>query len=533
MYKLILVDDESEVRSGIIKKIDWESIGFEVIGEAENGVEALEIIENNNPDLAIIDIEMPYMNGVELSKIIHKEYPALKVIILSGYDEFEYAQKAIRYNVIEYVLKPISASDLIELLSRTRDKLDDERNERNNLIRLKSDYMESLSIIKARFLNALILERHSIIDIEEKMQRYGMNLPAGELIVAVVKPDDYNQLNEKVVNTSEERELYAYSVFNTCKEICKESTYTVFQTHEGNTVIVIDNKKLNSQLNVLEEIRAVVEKSHINTVTIGLGEVVKDISLIKNSYQGAIMALNYQLLEGSNKILWINDLEPKRLERIVFDEIAESNLNNAIRSEDSAVLSNFLNEIFSNLQGLNISFENFKSYVNEMIIGLIKVARSYDIELKWLNEHKNIYKIVSEINNLSELEEIVYQLANELNTSILSSRKSSIKLIIEQAVEYINEYYNHEDISLDYVSQLLHISSAYLSRLFKKEKNITFINYLTEVRMNHAKKLIEDTNLKNFEVSEKVGYSEANYFSYSYKKFFGVSPSKYRKSLNK
>ena len=533
MYKILIVDDESEVRECIIKKIDWKSIEFEVIGEAENGVEALEIIGNENPDLAIIDIEMPYMNGIELAEIVVRDYPALKLIILSGYEEFEYAQKAIKLNVLEYVLKPISAFELIELLKKTKIKLDEEKNNKNDLIMLKAHYMDSLAIIKERFLNALILERHSVIDIEEKISRYGIKLPKKELVIAVVKPDDYNHSNEKVIYSSEESELYAYSIFKTCKEICKDYPCTIFQKNEGYTVLIIDFTTFNGDLNFLEEIRAIVEKNHINTVTIGLGEVVSDISCIKNSYQGAIMALNYQLLEGNNRILWIKDLEPKRLGSFIFDKVQELNLNNAIRSEDSVMIFSVLNEIFSDLQSMDILFEDFKSYVNEMILALIKIARSYDITLNWLNEHKNIYKIVNEINNLSELQNTVIKLANELNISILSSRKNSITTMIDKAVEYVNQNYSNKEISLEDVSQKLYISSAYFSRLFKKEKGITFINYLTDIRMNKAKELIEDTNYKNFEVAEVVGYSEANYFSYSYKKYFGISPSQYRKNMKK
>lgn len=525
MYKLIIVDDETEVRQGIIKKIDFEAVGFQCVGEAENGVEAIEIIEKENPDLAIIDIKMPYMDGIELAKYVHEKHSAMNLIILSGFDEFEFAQKAIRYNVLEYVLKPISSLEIVNLLQRAKQELDEERNQKRDLLKLKAHYMESLPIIRERFLNALVLEKHSIRDLENKLERYDINLGENNFLVAVVRPDEH------VVSDTEENELYAYAVYETIKDVCEPHNITVFHNHAGNTIAIIDVENTSNYMQVLEEIRAFIEKKHVHTVTIGLGELVQSKSDICDSYQGAMMSLNYQLLEGNNKVLWIRDLEPNRLEQLVFDVEIESELNQVIRSYDLEGIKQVLQKVFLELQAKKVNIRDLKLYITELLLSLLKISRNYDIELEWFKDHKDIFKALSYLNEFSDLEDIVLTQSLLLSNEIQATRKNTIKLLIEKAVVFIHEHFTDMAISLEVVADHLHLSQEYLSRQFKKEMQVTFIHYLTDVRLNKAKRLIEETNSKNFEVAEAVGYNEANYFSYSFKKYFGISPSQYRKSL--
>lgn len=521
MYKIIIVDDEKEVRQGMIQKVNFEDLGFSVVGEAENGVEALDIIEKENPDLALIDIKMPYMDGIELSEHIHNRFPALQVIILSGFDEFEFAQKAIRYNVMEYVVKPISSKELVKLLQRAKLQLDEEKRRKNDLMKIKSEYEEALPIIRERFLNALVLEKHTILDLEKKIVKFKIPLGKSNYIVAIVRPDEI---------TSSDEELYAYSIFETCREIIGTEPITCFHNHEGDTILIFDNRTTELYMHVLEEIRAVVEKKHIQTVTIGLGEQVLMITEISQSYKGAVQALNYRLLEGGNKILWIKDLEPNRLDVLAFEDIEEMFVG-LIRQYNIEGINSFVDNEFDTLLTKRVNITNLKMYVMEMIMSLYKLTRIYGIKHEWFVENHDLYKAVHNIDDFNDMKGLVHRLSVEISELIKSTRKNSIKVLIEKAVEYLNAHYVESDVSLESVAEELHISSEYLSRQFKKEMEITFIQYLMSLRLEEAKRLIEDTNLKNFEVAETVGYSEANYFSYAFKKYYGISPSSYRKSV--
>lgn len=189
MYKLILVDDEEEVRKGMLRKIDWAGYGFEIAGEAENGYEALTVAEKTPPDVVVTDIKMPFMDGIELSEALSKKYPTVKIIILTGFDEFEYAQKAINLNVVEYILKPIASKEFTELLDKVKKGLDEEIAQKENVEALRKHYEESLPILREKFLSSLITSRLTDAEFLEKNNSYATGINGDAYLVSVVSND--------------------------------------------------------------------------------------------------------------------------------------------------------------------------------------------------------------------------------------------------------------------------------------------------------------------------------------------------------
>ena len=168
LYRIILVDDEEEVRKSIIRKIDWTSVGFTVVGDAENGEEALEKIEGLEPDVVLTDIRMPYMDGLTLAERIRQKYPSMKIVISSGYDDFEYAKRAIKLNVTEYILKPVNVEELTAILKRIKTNLDEEIEQKRNVTLLRENYRKSLPILREQFLKDLIsrpMEKETVLDL--------------------------------------------------------------------------------------------------------------------------------------------------------------------------------------------------------------------------------------------------------------------------------------------------------------------------------------------------------------------------------
>ena len=171
LYRIILVDDEEEVRKSIIRKIDWTSVGFTVVGDAENGEEALEKIEGLEPDVVLTDIRMPYMDGLTLAERIRQKYPSMKIVIFSGYDDFEYAKRAIKLNVTEYILKPVNVEELTAILKRIKTNLDEEIEQKRNVTLLRENYRKSLPILREQFLKDLIsrpMEKETVLDLVEE-----------------------------------------------------------------------------------------------------------------------------------------------------------------------------------------------------------------------------------------------------------------------------------------------------------------------------------------------------------------------------
>lgn len=537
MYKLLLVDDEAEVRQGIISKIDWTKTGFEIAGEAENGLEALEIMEKINPDVAIIDIKMPFMDGMQLAKIISRDYPATKLMILSGFDEFDYAQKAIRYNVMEYILKPFGADELMDILERLKMVLDEEKLRNADLEKLRNEYMESLPILKERFLNALITERMGDKDTLERARRFNITLGEGNHVVAVVKHNLDQKENtlegSPSISPLEEKELHGYAVYETCERIGKTHDSIAFMRTGGETVMIlpVPSKDIKSAFSVLEEIRMVIEKTHPMTVTIGVGEIVDSLESLPDSYKSALGALEHQLVEGSNRLLWINDLLPKDHGQLTFSEDMDREIRTVIRAGSETEIESVIHKHFQVMRDEEISYLDCRLFINEMLTSLLRIARSHNLNLTDLvEEGENIFALMKELSVLDNIEAWFVKTCLILNQNIMENRMSGIQRMVETAKEHVKSHYHDSDLNLDTISQMLHISPSYFSRMFKKESGMTFIQFLTEVRMEKAMEYILETDLKNFEIAEKIGYAEANYFSYSFKKFYGQSPTAMRKN---
>ncbi len=536
MYKLLLVDDEAEVRRGIISKIDWSKTGFEIAGEAENGLEALEVMERINPDVAIIDIKMPFMDGMQLAEVISRDYPATKLMILSGFDEFDYAQKAIRYNVMEYILKPFGADELMTILERLKEVLDEEKMRNADLEKLRNDYMESLPILKERFLNALITDVMDTDEIMEKARRFNITLPNGPSVVAIVKHNlDQSsiEISEDAMSPFEEKELHGYAVYETCERIGSAQGCISFMRAGGETVMIIpldEDGDIKQAFLILEEIRMVIEKTHPMTVTIGIGEYAGDLVSLHMSHEGAETALEHQLVEGSNRLLWISDLLPKDHGQYTFTEEMDRELRTTIRAGSREDIENVIKRHFTTMRDEEISYLDCRLFINEMLTALFRIARSHNLNLVDLVEEDNLFILMKELEVLEKTEQWFLETCTRLNHHILENRMSGIQRMVESAKMHVRTQFHDSDLNLDTISQMLHISPSYFSRMFKKESGMTFIQYLTEIRMEKAMEYILETDLKNFEIAEKIGYAEANYFSYSFKKFYGQSPTAMRKN---
>lgn len=536
MYKLLLVDDEAEVRRGIISKIDWSKTGFEIAGEAENGLEALEVMERINPDVAIIDIKMPFMDGMQLAEVFSRDYPATKLMILSGFDEFDYAQKAIRYNVMEYILKPFGADELMTILERLKDVLDEEKMRNADLEKLRNDYMESLPILKERFLNALITDVMDTDEIMEKARRFNITLPDGPSVVAIVKHNlDQSSIEKtgEAMSPFEEKELHGYAVYETCERIGSAQGCVSFMRAGGETVMIIpldEDGDIKHAFLILEEIRMVIEKTHPMTVTIGIGEYARDLVSLHMSHEGAETALEHQLVEGSNRLLWISDLLPKDHGQYTFTEEMDRELRTTIRAGSTEDIENVIKRHFATMRDEEISYLDCRLFINEMLTALFRIARSHNLNLVDLVEEDNLFILMKELEVLEKTEKWFLETCTRLNQHILENRMSGIQRMVEMAKMHVRTQFHDSDLNLDTISQMLHISPSYFSRMFKKESGMTFIQYLTEIRMEKAMEYILETDLKNFEIAEKIGYAEANYFSYSFKKFYGQSPTAMRKN---
>ena len=545
MYKLILVDDEEEVRQGILEKIEWDKHGFEIAGEAENGLEALEIAEKVIPDIVITDIKMPFMDGLTLAGRFHEKYPTTKIIILTGFDEFEYAKKAIQLNVVEYILKPISSKELTDVLDKIKAKLDEEVAQKKDIEALKESYRKSLPMLREKFLISLINSELAREEIMEEARNYGLRIDGKGFAVALINPGNNDkpvvagnvyELNEQEnPGTLSDRVLSRIAVLNICKEIMDRYNSGIVFLHNDSIALIFISQENDRDavtgeiLQILEEIRVYIQKYHGFTVTIGLGSFCNDIICLNQSYKNAVNALDYSVVLGNNRVIYIEDVEPQGDKRVLFDETKEHVLSSSIKVGSPEEMTETIENLFNDIIIQKASFKDYQIYLLEMLTTILKVAEDMDVNMETLfGANYNLFVEIYKFKDIQEVKVWVSGICTKIKRYISKNRQDTCKLMAKNATDYIKENYSDSEITIYKMCKYLHISTTYFSTIFKRETRYTFVNYLTHVRMEAAKELLRSTNLKTFEVARAVGYSEPNYFSYCFKKNFGISPSEFR-----
>ncbi len=530
-YRIILADDEEEVRKSIIKKIDWHAAGFEVVGDAENGQDALEKIEALEPDVLMTDIRMPYMDGLTLIERIRQKYPSMKVLIFSGYDDFEYAQQAIKLNVTEYILKPVNVEELTQILNRVKANLDEEIEQRRNLDRLRERYQNSLPILRELFLNDLVRGNIPPDQAESRLREYGVDiLGARKWLTAVVNVEAQEQTAGQVLSLHQE--LIPISVRQLMEDHLREyGRFALFNSTAGLTLVAaVDGDKTQTGLidllgDICKECRRILEV----TVTIGVGHSCAGLGDLRSSYQSAVEALGYKAIVGMGKTIYINDVEPVSRGRLQMDAKDESELVTAVKFGPKEKIESVVRGLAARMEDAKVHLRQYQLFMLSITNCLMQLMQQYDLDpgdISSMQEHYS--EILSSALHREEFTDWIIRTACQMNEMMNRERDNTTRRVILEAKRYIQENYQNPDLSVEMICRELHMSPAYFSTVFKRETGQTYIAYLTDVRLSKAVELLGETDDKTYVIAQKVGYQEQNYFSYVFKKRFGVSPTKFR-----
>lgn len=550
MYKLILVDDEEDVREGVVREIDWEAIGFEVIEKAENGREALEMVERLQPDVVVTDIQMPFMNGLQLAEAIRERFPTIKLIILTGHDEFEYAQRAIKLHIDEYVLKPFSAQELINALLKVKGHIQEEVAHRENVQLLMEHYRKSMPVLKENFLATLMNRKLPREEVVEKAANYGIEISGKSFVAAVMSIDGVLIPEEELENREElsksvslkyspDQALKYFALLNITEEIVNKRRLGLVFMHNDQVVVLAVRESedretsLQETMKVLEEVRQNVEKYLKFTLTVGIGTVMKDVTKISYSYEDAVLALDYRLILGNNRIISIDDVEMRSVEKVRFDDVKEHALTRCIKVGTNQEIRETMDELFQGIEGA-VSVKDYQIYLLEILTCILKAAKDSNLNVDEVFGDNFIpFTEINKFTSLEEAKKWLAELCGSMMNHIATDRQYTYKNLVEMAKDYTKNHYHEGDITINKVCGHLHISAGYFSSIFKKETKMTFVNYLNHIRMEAAKEMLRSTDMKALEIAEKVGYADANYFSFSFRKNVGVSPKEYRNNSTK
>lgn len=526
-YSVLLVDDEEEVIHVIMRKINWEGLGFSVAGHANNGAKALEMVEEFQPDVVMTDIRMPFMDGMELSRRIKAEYPATKILFFTGFDEFEYAKGAVQLEVEEYILKPVNSVELTNVLTKLKIKLDREISEKRNVEILQKYYMDSLPLLQANFYTSLIEGSIQEEQLSGYLSDYQLSFSGPFFCCLVIHtsssqvPADMNPL------------LLATSVHRQAKERLAEKWRAKCFSYLGNTVMIPQLRTENEVPELTDDCDRFCKyaRSIIGAVvTVGIGPVCDSILALSQSFTGAREAVSYRVIYGAARAINIQEVVPGEPVQPGLAKDAEmSDLFKMIRFGSEKEVVQAADRYLKHTFVPNKSLQQHHVDTMELVSTLYRFALNNDISaVDFSQDFRKFYSSIFDLEP-AEFRKWLIDCSLSFREKLIDSRNNSTRSFVKKAEEYVFHNYGDEDLSLDRVCEVLGVSNSYFSSVFKKETGNSFIRYLTDYRMERASQQLIGTNEKSYIIAKNVGYTDPNYFSYVFKRKFGVSPSKYRR----
>ena len=543
MLKIFLAEDEVIVRETIKRMIPWEELGFELVGEAADGEMALPLLIRQKPDLLITDIKMPFMDGLTLAKLAKKELPELKIVILSGYDDFNYAKQAINIGVEDYLLKPITKNALIERLSEIRGRYEHEKTQKEYYEKFQREMQAYEKNSSRDFFEALVRGSMDMMEVYKKAEKLGVDIVAEAyniLIFTMNSEEDFSGQKEGYSEWEAETLEMLEEFFS------GHPSAMLFRSNIFSYGVLLKGQKESIKEITKEcvgKIQGILNRKESKREWfLAVGQPVERLSQIKKSYHTASRAFSQRYLYGEN-ILYYDEMEMMEHRSGQADTNDNAYLKKVdVNALNPAILQKFLSN------GIQEEIENFvKDYFyaigQEPMESL--VFRNYVI----LNVRFSVITFLKGLGCDTEgmepenTEEILVESGKNIENAIAYAEKmisraitirdqnsgNKNRSILKTAVDFIDEHYMDEDISLNTAANVANVSSNHFSALFSQNMGQTFIEYLTSLRMNKAKELLRCTGMRSSEIAGEIGYKDAHYFSYLFKKTQGMTPSDYRK----
>ncbi len=532
MIKVFLVEDEIIMREGIKRNIDWEKEGFLFVGEASDGELAYPMIQKTKPDILITDIKMPFMDGLELSRLVKQEMSDVKIIILSGYDDFELAQEGINIGITDYLLKPITGVKLLEAVKRVAQTVLEEREFQKTF---EQERLENLQLARQKFFRSIVLGKSQTSALLKEGREIGMDLVANCYNILLFqifadeepggdfgKKDNVAHDIEKVIENTPEILMVDLGIEGWAF-ILKESAEKPLKEIEDA---------------FLKELKDILENYNEIEYFGGIGKAVERLSELNKCFEEASHAFAYRYLKERNQIIYssalseqpyireepeLGSLEVKKLDR----RVAERFLKTGLKSE----VADFVDEYFLSFGERNIQSLLFRGYVTmDMYFAALALLEELGYEAEVLVEScGNIQDMVAVFSTEEANKEYlrkVLETTIDLRETVSQQKYHSI---LVDAKNYIEQHFDNEDISLNSVAASVNLSPNHFSSIFSQGTGQTFIEYLTSVRMEKARELLRTSSMKSAEIAYAVGYKDSHYFSYLFKKTQDCTPKEFRR----
>lgn len=539
MYRVLLVDDEILVRDAIKEIIDWNGIGCDLVGSCQNGQEAAEFVKTHPVDIVLTDICMPYMDGMELSHFLHDNYPDIVIVIFSGFGEFEYAKKAIQYNVSEYILKPITAMELTAILEKMKVKVDQKQKEKKkleNLTKASENYRKNAQMIRSKSIEALVTCSKDVNESLEQLKGMGIVLDASNYRVAVCDIDLFSEIYQVDVEKRQESALMAFVLFNISDEIVNRENAGIAYQEGNNRVCILfmgtRSKDVTAKIKeICQEIQQKVKEVIGIEISVGIGNWVRNPEELLLSYETAEKILRYRYLLGGSILL--DDEEVTSDKKVSLYDIIER-LKDALKTGRKESMQICFAKMEEDIKYAYVDKSRACMYLEQIIRSITNAYASMSPDEKLVDrKNEELLHQVTEQKTFHQAIGLVKEYAEKVFEELSSINSSSGQRQALLAVDYIHNNYMDAGLSLNSICSYLNISTSHFSTIFKEVTGETFMEVLIRTRMEKAKELLENTTLKNYEIAEKVGFSDPHYFGISFKKMTGKTPTEYARECRK
>lgn len=538
MYRILLVDDEILVRDAIRENIDWKAMDCELVGDCDNGKAAAEFVQTHPVDIVLTDILMPYMDGMELSHFLHDNYPDIVIVIFSGFGEFEYAKKAIQYDVSEYMLKPVTAMELRAVIEKMKKKVDQRREEKQKIERLtqtSENYQKNAIVIRSRALQAFVENIKTREESLEELSGLGISLEAACYRVAAFDLDLYSDGTQITAEKRQESALMSFVLFNVSDEIVsREKAGVAYQ--EGNNkvcVLFMGNRTREFGEKIMEicqMIQSKLKELMALDVSISVGSWARTQQELLVSHELAEKGIEYRYLLGGRLLI---DMEEQPEENTLSIKNVVEALVTALKTGRKENADHIFRKISSDIKAARVDKSRACVYLQQIIRAADETCEDMVPDSKLFSKREALLQQVTEQNSFDSAFELVKSHVGEIFQTLSDANSSSGQRQARLALDYIQKNYMDPDLSLNSICSYLNISTSYFSTIFKDLTGETFTEVLIRTRMEKAKELLENTTMKNYEIAEKVGFADPHYFGISFKKMTGCTPTEYAREKRK
>jgi Response regulator containing CheY-like receiver domain and AraC-type DNA-binding domain len=531
MYKLMIVDDELVIRDGLKKNIPWGDLQVELVCEAGDGIEAMALYEEYKPNIVLMDINLPFNNGLDVAHEILTADPDAKIIIITGHNDFEYAQKALKIGAFDLLSKPMDPSGICNTIRKACEALDTIRNQKLKSQDIQRLLEDSMPLLREKYVVSLLNSNFFAGEeqIMEKLKTLGIDMENWSYNIAVLIPEmpDRRKAEEELLLVAAKDIVEEHLLKNNIKTfLYSDNLYRMvllFSYSEDGSNDSFDSLFIN----IKDKIRFYLNID----VFIGIGKETQSLDMLSYCYKSACEALNYVNIYGRNNVVNIKNVNTIERNKSIYGGKDIDMIITSFKTGNYEEFSDKLNSLVNIIIAASLgNLETVKRMFIELMAAILRACDELDIPFEHLFEAEGPYAKILSFSNMLDLKSWILGICKDMINKAVEKRCKKVNRLIELAKKYINENYKNEDLNLKAVCEHVGLSNTYFCQLFYQETQLHFSDYINLVRIEAAKKQLEDSIMKIYEIAYAVGYNNPKYFNMIFKKVTGKTPVEFRNS---